>query len=61
MESMAESPPRLEELTAEMAKEARRLQTQVEAGGITHEEAEEILQTHLAAHEARVRMRDKPH
>ncbi len=61
MEHIEELTPALEELTAEMAMEARRLYTAVEAGEITHEEAEEMLQTHMAAHKARVRMRDKPH
>lgn len=61
LESLTESLPRLEELTAEMAMEARRLQTQVEAGEITYEEWEEMLKTHMAAHKARLRLRDKPH
>ena len=61
MESLTESLPKLEELTAEMAMEARRLQTEVEAGEITYEEWEETLQTHTAAHNARLRLRDKPH
>ncbi len=61
MESMAESLPRLEELTAEMAMEARRLQTAVEAGEITYKEWEELLQSYMAAHNARLRLRDKPH
>ena len=60
MESLTESLPRLEELTAEMAMEARRLQTEVEAGEITYEEWEEMLQSYMAAHKARLRLRDKP-
>lgn len=61
MEHIERLTPRLEELTAEMAMEARRLQTQVEAGEITYEEWEEMLKTHMAAHKARLRLRDKPH
>lgn len=60
MESLTESLPELEELTAEMAMEARRLQT-AEAGEITYEEWEEMLQSYMAAHNARLRLRDKPH
>lgn len=58
-----ESLPRLEEMTTEMAMVSRRLQTAVEAGEITHEEAEQMLQTHMAAHNARLapaRLPDKP-
>lgn len=61
MGRIEELTPGLEELTAEMAMEARRLQTQVEAGEITYEEWEEMLKTHMAAHKARLRLRDKPH
>lgn len=60
MEHIEELTPRLEELTAEMAMEARRLQTAAEAGEITYEEWEEMLKTHMAAHKARLRLRDKP-
>ena len=62
MERIGELTPRLAELTTtELAMEVRRLHTAVEAGEITHEEAEEMLQTHMAAHNARLRLRDKPH
>ena len=60
MEHIERLTPRLEELTAEMAMEARRLQTEVEAGEITHEEAEQMLQTHMAAHNARLRPARQP-
>lgn len=61
MEHIERLTPRLDELTAEMAMEARRLQTAAEAGEITYEEWEEMLKTHMAAHKARLRLRDKPH
>ena len=61
MESLSELLPRLEEMTTEMAMVSRRLQTAVEAGEITHEEAEQMLKTHMAAHKARLRLGDKPH
>ena len=60
MESLMESLPRLEEMTTEMAMEARRLHTAAEAGEITYEEWKEMLQSYLAAHNARLRLRDKP-
>lgn len=61
MEHIGELTPRLEELAAELAMEVRRLRTAVEAGEITHEEAEQILQTHMRAREVRLRWPDKPH
>lgn len=60
MESLTESLSKLGEMTAEMAMVSRRLQTAVEAGEITHEEAEQMLQTHMAARNARLRLPDKP-
>ncbi|WP_419861742.1 M56 family metallopeptidase [Candidatus Palauibacter sp.] len=60
MESLSELLPRLEEMTTEMAMVSRRLQTAVEAGEITHEEAEQMLQTHMAAHNARLRPARQP-
>ncbi|WP_420636929.1 hypothetical protein [Candidatus Palauibacter sp.] len=47
-------------MTTELAMEARRLQTAVEAGEITHDEAEQILQTHMGARDVRLRLPDKP-
>lgn len=61
MKSLTESLSGLEELTTELAMEVRRLHAAVEAGEITHEEAEQMLQTRMAAHRARLRLRDKPH
>lgn len=60
MEHIEELTPRLEELTTEMAMVSRRLQTAVEAGEITHQEAEQMLQTHMAAHNARLRPARQP-
>ena len=61
MERIGELTPRLEEFTTELAMEVRRLHAAVEAGEITHDEAERILRTHMEAHNARLRLRDKPH
>ena len=61
MKSLTESLSGLEELTTELAMEVRRLHVAVEAGEITHEEAEQMLQTRMAAHRVRLRLRDKPH
>ncbi len=61
MKSLTESLSGLEELTTELAMEVRRLHVAVEAGEITHEEAEQMLQTRMGAHRARLRLRDKPH
>ena len=61
MESLTESLPRLDELTTELGMEVRRLHAAVEAGEITHEEAEQILQTHMRAREVRLTWPDKPH
>ncbi len=60
LDRLGESVPRLEEMTTELAMEARRLQTAVEAGEITHDEAEQILQTHMGARDVRLRLPDKP-
>ncbi len=51
----------LDEMTTELAMEVRRLRTAVEAGEITHDEAEQIFQTHMGAHKVRLRWPDKPH
>ena len=53
--------PRLEEMTTELSMEVRRLHTAVDAGEITHEEAEQMLQTHMGARDVRLRWSDRPH
>ena len=55
------SGPGLDEMTTELAMEVRRLHAAFEAGEITHDEAEQILQTHMRAHKVRLRWPDKPH
>ncbi|MCY3699084.1 MAG: M56 family metallopeptidase [Gemmatimonadetes bacterium] len=50
-----------EEIMTELAMEVRRLHTAFEAGEITREEAEQMLRTHMEAHNTRLRLRDKPH
>ena len=59
MERIGELTPKLEEFTTELAMEVRRLHTAVEAGEITREEAEQMLRTHMEAHNTRLRLRDK--
>ncbi len=48
-----------EEMVTELAMEVRRLHTAVEAGEITHEEAEQMLRTHMEASNVRLHLRDK--
>ncbi|MCY3599520.1 MAG: M56 family metallopeptidase [Gemmatimonadetes bacterium] len=59
-ERIGESLPRLEEMTTELAMEVHRLHAAVEAGDITHEEAERMLRTHMEARSVRLRWSDKP-
>ena len=60
LERFGEWAPKLEEFTTELAMEVRRLHAAVEAGEITHDEAERMLRTHAEASNARLRLRDKP-
>lgn len=46
-------------VATELAMEVRRLHTAVAAGEITHEEAEEMLRTHMGARNVRLHLRDK--
>lgn len=50
-----------EEIMTELAMEVRRLHAAFEAGEITRDEAEQMLRTHMEAHNARLRLPDKPH
>lgn len=50
-----------EEIMTELTMEVRRLHAAFEAGEVTHDEAEEMLRTHMGARVARLRLPDKPH
>lgn len=49
-----------EEMMTELTMEVRRLHAAFEADEITRDEAEQMLRTHMEAHNARLRLRDKP-
>jgi len=51
---------RFEEMSTELAVEARRLHAAVEAGDITYDEWEQMLRARMEAHKTRLRLRDKP-
>ncbi|MDE2664262.1 MAG: hypothetical protein OXI39_14845 [Gemmatimonadota bacterium] len=59
MERIGELTPGLEEFSTQLAMEFRRLHAAVEAGEITHDEAEQMLRTHMEARGVHMRLPEK--